>query len=161
MRNDNAARLTSPFYHMSPDGRANRIVFITVPGDSSSVSRRDRELQAATARAHAARVSHRSAQKAGVVKHESSGHSRTKSAAAPGAPSAIALRTTHEIQRRRARIAKEIEKDHETPLAKTRHFAVSTSSLGQGQVDPFDSGPVKGLDNFIYSLLDFGWCYGD
>ena len=55
----------------------------------------------------------------------------------------------------------EVEEGRDTPLDRRRLYALPTSSLGQGQVDPFDSAPVKGLDNFIYSILDFGMCPAD
>ncbi len=138
---------------MSPASPANKVVFINVPGDRSSVSQRDQELQAATARAHAARVSRRPTQKSGIVKHGAGGHS-------VGESSPLALRPARGPQRRRAKIAKEMKAASDTQLDKQRLYAVSTSSLGQGQVDPFDSAPVKGLDNFIYSILEFGACFG-
>ncbi|KAJ9605774.1 hypothetical protein H2200_009623 [Cladophialophora chaetospira] len=142
---------------MSAADKAKKIVFINVPGDASSVPQRDRELQAAAARAHAARVSRRPTQNAGVGKHERGGPSRAKSLARRGGQSALALHTAP--QKQRATVVKEKKEDGDTQLNKQRLYAVSTSSLGQGQVDPFDSAPVKGLDNFIYSALDFAYDY--
>jgi hypothetical protein len=141
---------------MSLAKKNDKIVFINVPGDKNALSQRDRELQAAEARAHAARVSRRPPQKAGIVKHEPSGRPGTKFAALFDSPGALAIRQSHASSKRRAKVLKEEDEDEDTPLNRKQLYAVSASSLGQGQVDPFDSAPVKGLDNFIYSILDFG-----
>jgi hypothetical protein len=120
-------------------GNAKKIVFITVPGDKNAISLRERELQAAEARAHAARVSRRPTQKA-VAKHE------------PADPS-----VRHESRqgfKRRTRKGRRADED--AILLKRRYHVGSAASLGQALVDPFDSAPVKGLDNYIYSILDFG-----
>jgi hypothetical protein len=137
-----------------------KILFINVTGDKSAVSQRDQELQAAEARAHAARVSRRPTQRSGTVKHESSGSSRARLSGVPGSSGVSSLRPGRGKLRRRAKVIQEVEEEEDqgTPLDKRRLHALSTSSLGQGQVDPFDSAPVKGLDNSIYSILDFGMC---
>ncbi|EXJ61620.1 hypothetical protein A1O7_02049 [Cladophialophora yegresii CBS 114405] len=144
---------------MSPAKEAAKIVFINVPGDKNALSQRDRELQAAEARAHAARVSRRPPQKAGVVKHEPDGHLGITLSALLGSPNALAVRPSRRKAKRWPKVQEEGGEDYDTSLNKRRLHAVSASSLGQGQVDPFDSAPVKGLDNFIYSILDFAYDY--
>ncbi|KIW69929.1 hypothetical protein, variant [Phialophora macrospora] len=144
---------------MSRAKKTDKIVFINVPGDKNALSQRDRELQAAEARAHAARVSRRPPQKAGIVKHEPSGRPGTKFAAFLGSPGALAIRHSHGSSQRSAKALKEEDEEYDTTLSEKPIYAVSASSLGQGQVDPFDSAPVKGLDNFIYSILDFAYDY--
>ncbi|ETI27177.1 hypothetical protein G647_09860 [Cladophialophora carrionii CBS 160.54] len=144
---------------MSPAKKADKIVFINVPGDKNALSQRDRELQAAAARAHAARVSRRPPQKSGIVKHEPGGHPGITLSALLGSPSAVAIRPSRGKAKRWPKVLEEAGEDYDTLLNKRRIYAVSASSLGQGQVDPFDSAPVKGLDNFIYSILDFAYDY--
>lgn len=134
-------------------GNAPKIVFISVPGDKNALSQRERELQAAEARAHAARVSRRPTKPSTVKTEPGSKSGASSSSATPGASATSNVRFP---RIRRPRVRKEVEEN--TKLMKRRLYSVPPSSLGQGQVDPFDSAPVKGLDNFIYSILDFGMC---
>ena len=131
-----------------------KFVFINPPGDKDAVSQRDRELQGAEARAHAARVS-RHRLRAGIVKRGTGGRSTSRPSTSFGIPNALALRPAQGSLSRSAKIRDHIEKDH-ISLDKRRFQSPSTSSLGQAQVGPFDSVPVKGLDNVIYVILDFG-----
>ena len=137
-----------------------KFVFTNPSVDKDAGSQRDRELQAAEARSHAARVSAARASrrgfKAGIVKHGSRSRSTSRLSTSFGIPNALALRPVQGSLSRSGEILDEVGKDYNLSLDKRRFH--SPSSLGQGQVDPFDSAPVKGLDNFIYSILDFGMC---
>ena len=118
--------------------------------DKNETSQRHRELQTSEARAHAARVSSRKARRIGKFTSKSSMPSNTQSS--------LALRPVHGTLIRHRKVLKEEEEEeeHNIHMDKRRFHPPSTASLGQGQLDPFDSAPVKGLNNFIHSILDFG-----
>ena len=128
-------------------GNAPRFVFIDRSGANAALTQRERELQRAQARAHAARVSYKSA-RAGTTKHGTSRKPNLRLSTPFGVPNVLALRPVLGHWSRRRKLAQDSEEDHD--------YFPPTLSLGVGQVDPFDTAPVKGLDNFVYSILDFG-----
>jgi len=135
-----------------------RFFFVNRSTDKNE-SARHRELQRSEARAHAARVSSR---KARVVKHGTTSKSTPKQLPTMlEFPVALALRPTPGALSRRTKVAKDGGDDGDIYLDKRRFYSPSITSLGQGEGDPFDSAPVKGLNNFIYSILDFGMSQKD
>jgi hypothetical protein len=140
-------------------GNAPKFVFINPSSGQNAPSHRERELQRAEARSHAARVSHRRLS-SGIVKHGAGRKPTSRLPASFGVPSVLALRPVLGDLTRRSKIQNEVGEDEGMLLNRRIFYSPSASSLGQGQVDPFDTAPVQGLDNFIYSILDFGMCHG-
>ncbi|KIW65880.1 hypothetical protein PV04_08096 [Phialophora macrospora] len=143
--------------HMSA-GNAPKFVFINPSSGKNAASHRERELQRAQARSHAARVSHRRLN-SGIAKHGIRRNPTSRLPASFAVPSVLALRPVLGDLTRRSRVPNEVEEDQGVLLDRRIFYSPSTSSLGQGQVDPFDTAPIQGLDNFIYSILDFAYDY--
>src|ERR1700759_2245762 len=117
-------------------GNAPKFVFVGPSSGKNAASHRERELQRAEARAHAARVSHRRLG-SGVVKHGTGRRPPSRLPTSFGVPSVLALRPVLGDLSRRDKILDEVDEDYDMSLDKRPFYSPSTSSLGQGQVDPF------------------------
>ena len=139
--------------------RRKSFLFLNQSSNSGPRSQRERELQDADRRAHAARNSKSKRHVTLTDKVVASTRSRpsTKSihhwaeeSQQDDSPSPTITRKRQLVVRSRTPEAKQAR----SPQTDTTGSPTSALSLGQGNGDPFDTASVEGLPSFIYGILD-------
>jgi hypothetical protein len=144
-------------YNRMASNRRSQFLFLNHPFSSGPLSQREKELQDADRRAHAARHSRsqrhspptdNAASSKAVLKKRSNRH-LTDRVGLDARPPVKPSRKKHLVVRPRT---PKVEGESSTQVRETP--LTSVLSLGQGNHDPFNTSAVSGLPPFIDGVLD-------